>query len=42
MSAELSQLLTKADQLLNKLWDDGVLNQERLDEISKLHLHTDI
>lgn len=29
----------KMDDSLNNLWDAGVLNQERLDEINKMDLH---
>ena len=29
----------KMDQRLNELWDAGILNQERLDEINKMDLH---
>lgn len=32
----------KVDERLNKLWDEGILNQERLDEIRGMHLHTDL
>lgn len=34
-----SYLQTKLDAQLNKLWDDGVLNQDKLDEIRKEDLH---
>lgn len=32
-------LLEELDEHLNKLWDEGILNQERLDEINKMDLH---
>ena len=41
---ELKQLLfhyysQKMDERLNELWDEGILNQERLDEINEMDLH---
>lgn len=30
---------TKADECLNALWDSGVLNQEKLDELRHKDLH---
>ncbi len=41
---EIRQLITdyyakKLDEHLNHLWDKGVLNQVRLDEINKMDLH---
>lgn len=32
----------KVEDRFNDLWDSGVLNQERLDEIRGMHLHTDL
>lgn len=29
----------KMNQALNSLWDSGVLNQEKLDEINNMNLH---
>lgn len=44
---EVKDVLTKyfsekLDERLNNLWDSGVLNQEKLDELRKLHLRTDL
>ena len=41
---ELKQLLfqyysQKMDERLNELWDSGVLDQKRLDEINRMDLH---
>ena len=41
---ELKQVLyehysKRMEQKLDELWDSGVLNQERLDEIGKMDLH---
>ena len=41
---ELKELLysyysKKMENSLNELWDSGVLNQERLDEINQMDLH---
>lgn len=41
---ELRQLLfqyysQKMDERLNELWDEGVLDQKRLDEINEMDLH---
>ena len=41
---ELKQLLfqyysQKMDERLNELWDSGVLDQKRLDEINQMDLH---
>ncbi len=41
---ELKELLysyysKKMNEALNELWDSGVLNQERLDEINNMDLH---
>lgn len=41
---ELKELLysyysKKMDESLNELWDTGVLNQEKLDEINQMDLH---
>ena len=32
----------KLDKRLNELWDSGVLNQEKLDELRTKHLRTDL
>jgi len=32
----------KVEDRFNDLWDSGVLNQEKLDEIRGMHLHTDL
>ena len=32
----------KVEDRFNALWDSGVLNQEKLDEIRGMHLHTDL
>lgn len=32
----------KLDKSLNELWDSGVLNQEKLDELRTMHLRTDL
>lgn len=32
----------KLDKRLDELWDSGVLNQERLDELRTMHLRTDL
>lgn len=32
----------KMDQRLDKLWDAGVLDQKRLDELRGMHLRTDL
>lgn len=44
---EVKEVLTKyfsekLDQRLNDLWDSGVLNQKKLDELRKKHLRTDL
>lgn len=41
---ELKQLLfqyysQKMDERLNELWDSGILDQKRLDEINQMDLH---
>ena len=39
---ELKDLLyssKKMDESLNELWDSGILNQERLDEINQMDLY---
>lgn len=41
---EVKQVLSehfrkKAEKELDKLWDDGILNQERLNEINEMDLH---
>lgn len=30
----------RANKELNRLWDEGILNQEKLDEIGNMHLRT--
>jgi len=30
---------TAMDERLNELWDTGILNQKRLDEINEMDLH---
>ncbi len=32
----------KVEDRFNALWDAGILNQEKLDEIRDMHLHTDL
>ena len=32
----------KVEDRFNELWDTGILNQETLDEIRGMHLHTDL
>ena len=32
-------LKEKMDEHLDKLWDEGILDQKRLDEINKMDLH---
>ena len=32
----------KVENRFNELWDSGVLNQDKLDEIRGMHLHTDL
>ena len=32
----------KVEDRFNALWDSGALNQEKLDEIRGMHLHTDL
>ena len=44
---EVKEVLTKyfsqkLDKRLNELWDSGVLNQEKLDELRTKHLRTDL
>lgn len=44
---EIKELLTKyfaerLDQRMNKLWDEGVLDQNKLDELRGKHLRTDL
>ena len=43
---EVKEVLTKyfsqkLDKRLNELWDSGVLNQEKLDELRTKHLRTE-
>lgn len=45
--AEIKELLTKyyaskVDQRLNQLWDDGTLDQKKLDELRDKHLRTEL
>jgi hypothetical protein len=39
MSALTEFYAKKVDSTFNKLWDDGVLNQDKLDEIRHTDLH---
>lgn len=44
---EVKEVLTnyfsqKLDQRLNDLWNSGILNQEKLDELRNKHLRTDL
>lgn len=44
---EIKELLTKyfaekVDQRMNQLWDEGKLDQVKLDELRKKHLHTEL
>lgn len=44
---EVKEVLTKyfsqkLDKRLNELWDSGVLNQDKLDELRTRHLRTDL
>ena len=44
---EVKEVLTKyfsqkLDKRLNELWDSGVLNQDKLDELRTKHLRTDL
>lgn len=32
----------KVDERLNRLWDAGILDQKKLDELRGMHLHTDL
>lgn len=32
----------KVEDRFNELWDSGILNQDKLDEIRGMHLHTDL
>lgn len=45
--AEIKALLTKyyaekVDQRMNQLWDEGILDQQRLDEFRGKHLRTEL
>lgn len=42
MAADMSLLLSQVDSLMDALWENGTLDQKRLDEISNMHLHTDL
>lgn len=37
--AHYKYLKEKMDEHLDKLWDEGILDQKRLDEINKMDLH---
>ena len=44
---EVKEVLTKyfsqkLDKRLNELWDSGVLNQDKLDELRTKHIRTDL
>ena len=44
---EVKELLTKyfsdkVDQRMNQLWDEGKLDQKKLDELRKMHLHSEL
>ena len=44
---EVKEVMTKyfsqkLDKRLNELWDSGVLNQDKLDELRTKHLRTDL
>lgn len=44
---EIKELLTryyaeKVDQRMNQLWDDGTLDQKKLDELRGKHLRTEL
>ena len=44
---EIKELLTryyaeKVDQRMNQLWDEGILDQQRLDELRGKHLRTEL
>ncbi|MBR5842346.1 MAG: hypothetical protein IKY64_07050 [Bacteroidaceae bacterium] len=44
---EIKALLTKyyaekVDQRMNQLWDEGILDQQRLDELRGKHLRTEL
>lgn len=44
---EIKEVLTKyfsqkLDEKMNSLWDSGILNQEKLDELRTKHLRTDL
>lgn len=40
MKKDLSRYYaSKMDERLDELWDKGILNQERLDEINRMDLH---
>lgn len=44
---EVKEVLTqhfskKVDERFNELWDAGVLDQNKLDELRNMHLHTDL
>lgn len=45
--AEIKELLTryyaeKVNERMEQLWDDGTLNQQKLDELRGKHLRTDL
>ena len=44
---EIKDLLTKyfsekVDNRMDQLWDEGKLDQKKLDELRSMHLHTDL
>ena len=44
---EIKDLLTKyfsekVDNRMNQLWNEGKLDQKKLDELRSMHLHTDL
>ena len=41
-SVDMASALNKIDAMFDEMWESGKLNQERLDEISQMHLHTDL
>ena len=40
MDALSAYYAKRANKELNRLWDSGILNQEKLDEIGNMHLRT--
>ena len=41
-SVDMAPVLNHIDVMLDEMWENGKLNQKRLDEISQMHLHTDL